>query len=232
MLRSVVIFVIIFIGASKAQYPEYDESLCEGLAEDAIIGLPDECDNYYYCYEGIAYLDECNNVCEGCKFDTEINDCNYAENVPQCAADEVVTDPPVTAPPQTQAPVTTQAPQTTTSPGTIPDDITCPDNDVIFLASANCSEYYVCAMGRKITMFCLEGLVWNDEDQRCDHPIYSARCSGLDKGSNNSIKCNRHGFYTTAYPYDCEKFVFCSEGIPMVNKKIIGNPLNFKNYFF
>lgn len=213
MLRSIVIFVIIFVGASKAQYPEYDEALCEGQAEDAIIGIPDECDSYYYCYEGIAYLDQCNNVCEGCKFDPVLNDCNYAENVPQCAAD-VVTDPPVTAPPQTQAPATTQSPQTL-PPGEIP-DIICPPGEVRFLASENCSDYYVCAMGQKITMHCLEGLVWNDEDQRCDHPIYSERCSGLTKGNNNSIKCNRHGFYTTAYPYDCGKFVFCSEGITMV----------------
>lgn len=213
MFRSIAIFVIFFIGA-KAQFPDYDETLCEGQAEDAIIGIPDECDYYYYCYEGIAYLDQCNNICEGCKFDPEISDCNYAENVPQCTAD-IVTDPPITEPPQTQPPVTTQAPETTTQSGVIP-DITCPENDVKFLASENCSEYYVCAFGRKITMQCLEGLVWNDEDQRCDHPIYSARCSGITIGNNNGVKCNRHGFYNTAYPFDCEKFVFCAEGIPMV----------------
>ena len=214
MLKAIGIFLIIF-EASKAQegqsrYPEYDEQMCQGLDESAIIGIPNECYYYYYCYEGVAYLDDCENICEGCQFDVAINDCNYQEYV-QCVQPEEPAPPGEN--PQTPAPVvTTPGPQSPT------DDITCPPNEIIFLASENCSEYYVCAMGKKLTLQCLEGLVWNDDDQKCDHPIYSARCSGLDKDNNNQIRCNRQGFYSTAYPFDCGKFVFCSEGIPMVRK--------------
>lgn len=39
---------------------------------------------------------------------------------------------------------------------------------------------------------------------------------------NRNVKCNRHGFYTAAYPTDCTKYVFCAEGIPMVQVCPIG----------
>lgn len=207
MFPLVLSLCLLFTTSINAQYPEYDDEMCIGSEDGVLFGIPNECYKYYYCVEEVAYLDDCTNFCEGCQFDVNLNDCNNEEEV-QCVAEEIPTYPPVTEPP---AQTTTVQSQTTDD-----SDITCPPNEFIFLESENCTEYYICAYGNKFTMSCMDGLVWNSEEKQCDHPIYSPRCSGISTDNTNSIKCNRHGFYTTAYPYDCEKFVFCSEGIPIV----------------
>ncbi len=102
MLKAIGIFLIIF-GASKAQegqsrYPEYDEQMCQGLDESAIIGIPNECYFYYYCYEGVAYLDDCENVCEGCQFDVNIMDCNYQEKAKCVSSSPPRSRPPASVP--------------------------------------------------------------------------------------------------------------------------------------
>lgn len=232
MLRKIVI-LISFLSVLRAQYedespyPQTDEEMCVGQEDGLLFGLENECDSYYYCSGEIAYLDKCSDYCEGCQFDFKINDCNYAEEA-QCFVDETQA-PETTLPPQTQAPVTTTAapPSQTTAIS----DVTCPTDKIEFLASANCSEYYICVYGTKVTMQCQDGFVFNVEDKKCDHPVYSPRCSGISMDNLNNVKCNRHGFYTTAYPMDCEKYVFCSEGIPMVIFNFYFVPIYFYNCF-
>ena len=43
---------------------------------------------------------------------------------------------------------------------------------------------------------------------------------------SKNVRCNRHGFYTAAYPLDCTKYVFCAEGIPMLQQCPIGTAWN------
>lgn len=224
MLKSIVIILVVIFGAFKAQevrpYPEYDDEMCRSVEDGVLFGIDAECYFYYYCVEEVAYLDDCRNLCDGCQFDVSINDCNYEDTV-QCVVQDVPTNPPITQAPQTQAPVITTQVLTTNAPppqgNTDVPDITCPLDQLVFLESENCTEYYICAYGKKLTMHCIEGLVWNNIDQRCDHPVYNPRCSGVSTDGMNNVQCNKRGFYTTAYPLDCEKFVFCSDGIPMVN---------------
>lgn len=80
MLLSIVSLVTI-LKASEALYPQYDHRICSRLPENSAIGIPHDCYQYYICYFGIAYLDDCRKVCDGCQFDFRINDCNYKENV-------------------------------------------------------------------------------------------------------------------------------------------------------
>ena len=227
MFKSLVIIFTIFL-AIKAQeekpYPEYDDDMCRSIEDGVLFGIDSECFYYYYCVEEVGYLDDCRNLCEGCQFNPAINDCDYEETV-QC-----VPQPPVTQAPQTQAPQT-QTPQATTTtvavtnappqgPNDIP-DIECPPDQLVFLESENCTEYYICAYGRKVTMQCIEGLVWNSVDKRCDHPVYSPRCSGISTDGMNTLQCTKPGIYATSYPLDCEKFVFCIDRIPTVNSPFL-----------
>lgn len=227
MLKSLVIVFITFAIAIKAQespYPTDDYEMCRSIEDGVLFGIDSECHYYYYCVEEVAYLDDCRNLCDGCQFSTILNDCDFEENV-QCVPQP---SPPVTQAPQTQAPQTPPLQQVTTTatvpttnappqgPTSIP-DITCPPDQLVFLESENCTEYYICAYGRKLTMQCIEGLVWNNFDQRCDHPVYNPRCSGISTDGMNVLKCTNPGIYATAYPLDCEKFVFCIERIPNVN---------------
>jgi hypothetical protein len=226
MFKNILILISLLsvIKAQDSTYPDMDEEMCIGQEDGVLFGIDNECDNYYYCSDQIAYLDKCSDYCEGCQFDVNLNDCNYADEA-QCYVDV----PQETEPPQTQAPVvTTPAPTQTTDNS----DITCTPGKIEFLASANCSEYYICVYGTKVTMQCQEGFVFNVDDKKCDHPVYSPRCSGVSANSLNSVKCNRHGLYTAPYPFDCEKFVFCSEGIPKVKiPNIIFLNINFNPVF-
>lgn len=211
------IFSLIFIIAVKAQknYPEYDDQMCVGYEDGVLFGIDNECRNYYYCVDQVAYLDDCQNLCDGCQFDVNINDCNYAENAQCVEIEEPITNAPTTQPPTT---TTTQSVTTTTQATRTTDivEINCPPDQIVFLESENCTEYYICAFGQKLTLRCMEGLVWNNQEKQCDHPVYNPRCSGVSVDQTNRVTCNRYGFYTTAYPFDCEKFVYCSEGVPIV----------------
>ncbi|KAG5673672.1 hypothetical protein PVAND_003698 [Polypedilum vanderplanki] len=229
-----IIFVIISLLnliLIKAQYPEVDEDICIGYEDGALFQIQGTCTLYYYCVDQIGYIDDCKNFGDEYQFDPEINDCNLAEIV-GCVEEEepFYPDPdPETNPPVTQAPpiVTTQPPTQTTSisnPNNVP-DVECPTNkpnEILFFESLNCTEYYVCANGIKLTMRCMEGFVWNPDENQCDHPVYNPRCSNLSFDANRNVKCNRHGFYTAAYPSDCSKYVFCAEGIPMIQVCPIG----------
>lgn len=94
MLLTFVIFVAI-LGATEAQfYPRYDFQICSGLSEFSVIGIRYECHKYYYCYRGIAYLDDCRNICKGCQFDFKINDCNAEANV-KCSPMQIQSNLPV-----------------------------------------------------------------------------------------------------------------------------------------
>lgn len=94
MSLSIVIFVTVLASSGAQFYPIYDLQICAGLADNAVIGIQYECFKYYYCSNGVAFLDDCRNICKGCQFDFRINDCNYEVNV-QCSQAQIQSNLPI-----------------------------------------------------------------------------------------------------------------------------------------
>jgi hypothetical protein len=89
------VILVALLSVSEAQfYPYYDLEICSGLAENSVIGIKYECFKYYYCNNGVAYLDDCRNVCKGCQFDFKINECN-AEMLVKCSPAQIQSNLPV-----------------------------------------------------------------------------------------------------------------------------------------
>ncbi|CAO1398464.1 unnamed protein product [Diamesa tonsa] len=225
-MQNLCIFGVILLVSSWNLVQGQD---CEGLPDDSIVADPSNCYGYWYCVGGVA--DEYAECPEGEEWFVEEGYCED-ENIVGCANP---VEPEPEPEPEPEIPVTTQAPivptTTTTSSNGVPTtlapgqpEVTCPtdrNGDIVFFASSNCTNYYICANGVKMNMRCLDGFAWNQEDKQCDFPIYST-CGKNVEINGNTVRCTRFGFYVTAHPLDCERFVFCSEGIPLVQNCPIG----------
>lgn len=178
-----VIFIFFAITLTCAQ-DEQNEEVCLDIPDGEQVGVGQDlsCTQYWYCDQGIGYLEDCLDRSEDLEFDYEINDCNY-NDVVQCAGDFPDPDPeteePLPETPSPTPPVTQPTPtQPTTLDPSIP-DIECPTDQpgkIIFFPSSNCSEYFICANGFRMKMVCMEGFTWNQQELQCDYPIFS-RCS-------------------------------------------------------
>lgn len=263
MLKYAVLALLVCAPFSKAQSDPYEVCVGQEDGTQLAYGHQFSCTKYFSCESEYGYEEDCvEQYGEGYEFNEDTLQCDYSDYV-NCEANSItdepypdpdpVTDPPAPPPPIiTQAPIT-QAPATpappvvtpppaTTSGPSIP-DITCPTNrpgEILFFPSSNCTEYFICASGIRLSMACMEGFAWNQDLKQCDYPIFSP-CSVriflvnvekiivsflsqqniVDDGMN--VRCTRDGFYTTAYPRNCEKFVFCSLGIPMVQNCPVGH---------
>jgi hypothetical protein len=183
-----VLVILSFICISvNAIPPEYDEEICIGQDDGVLLKIQGDCTHYYYCEGEIGYLEDCLSF-GNFQFDENIGNCNYPEEV-NCVPEETEypeypeypepeTPPPVVVPTQPPAQTTT-----TTTPPSDPNlipDVVCPTDrpgEILFFESLNCTEYYICANGVKLTMKCIEGFVFNKDDNQCDHPVYNPRCS-------------------------------------------------------
>lgn len=187
MLKFVIITVLLSATLISAQLDPYEVCLDQ---EDGImigIGAEETCTGYFYCEGEIGYEEDC-AVVSGpeFQFNYETGQCDY-DDVVLCEAGgggvdpdypvEPETDPPGTLPPNTPPPQT-QPPVTPPVDPSVP-DIECPTDrpgQILFFASSNCSEYFICSNGVRMRMSCMEGFTWNDVENQCDYPIFS-RCS-------------------------------------------------------
>lgn len=55
--------------------------ICNGKLDGHIIPIPEACSKYYYCLDGIAYLDDCIYFGYNYIFDHKIQDCTYSEKL-------------------------------------------------------------------------------------------------------------------------------------------------------
>ncbi|CAO1397592.1 unnamed protein product [Diamesa serratosioi] len=225
-MQNLWIFGVILLSSSWNLVQSQD---CQGLPDDTIVAEPSNCYGYWYCTNGEP--EDYTECPDGEEWDEAGGYCDD-ENVVGCANGLLPVDPePIT----TQAPVittqspvittqspviTTQAP-TTLAPG---QEISCPtdrNGDIVFFPSSNCTNYYICANGVQLNMRCLDGFAWNQQDKQCDFPIFTT-CGKNIEIVQNQVRCMRFGFYVTAHPEDCAKFVFCSEGIPLIQNCPVG----------
>lgn len=226
-MQNLCIFGVILLVSSWNLVQGQD---CTGLEDDSIVADPNNCYGYWYCVGGVA--EEYAECPEGEEWFESEGYCED-ENIVGCA-NPVEPEPepepeiPATTQGTTQAPIvpTTTASSigvpTTLAPGQ--PEVTCPtdrNGEIVFFPSSNCTNYYICANGVKLNMSCLNGFAWNQDDKQCDFPIYST-CGKNVEIVGNEVRCTRFGFYVTSHPSDCERFVFCSEGIPLVQNCPIG----------
>lgn len=183
MLKFAAITVLLCATLISAQLDPYE--VCIDQEDGTMIGIGAEetCTGYFYCEGEIGYEEDC-AVVSGAEFqfNYETGQCDYDDVVLCDVGGGVDPDPtsepepePETDPPATQ---TTQPPVTTTADPSVP-DIECPTDrpgQILFFASSNCTEYFICSNGVRMRMSCMEGFTWNDIENQCDYPIFS-RCS-------------------------------------------------------
>jgi len=196
-IKLLVIFLFICISVNAAP-PDYDEQICIGQDDGTLLGIAGYCTYYYYCEGEIGYIEDCKSFGDF-QFDGNTGECNSPEVV-NCVEEPEYPEYPEYPEPETPAPTakppvqpTDPPAQTTPSDPNVIPDVVCPTNrpgEILFFESLNCTEYYICANGVKLTMRCIEGFVFNPDDKQCDHPIYNPRCSVR----KNSLKNNYLNF--------------------------------------
>lgn len=209
MLKFAVFALLVCAPFSKAQSDPYEVCVGQEDGTQLAYGHQFSCTKYFSCESEYGYEEDCvEQYGEGFEFNEDTLQCDYSDYV-NCEANSVTDDPypdpdPVTDPPAPPPPIITQAPITqapatpappvvtlppaTTSGPSIP-DITCPTNrpgEILFFPSSNCTEYFICASGIRLSMACMEGFTWNQDLRQCDYPIFSP-CSVrifLERGKN------------------------------------------------
>jgi Chitin binding Peritrophin-A domain len=188
MFRVLNFLIVAFISGSiyAQETAEFDEEICIGLDDDVIIPIEGSCDDYYFCSGQVGYLYKCSDYGEEYQFDVYLNDCNLASEANCVETPQII---PTNSPQTTAAATTITTTITTTEAitettsnkvSTEIGDIECPTNrpgEILFYESLNCTEYYICANGLRMTMKCMEGFVWNPQENQCDFPAFNPRCS-------------------------------------------------------
>lgn len=132
------------VSASFGTPFEWDHSFCDEWENADTFPHPDSCSEFFMCWDGLLWELECE---DGMLFDPWDGVCDDADSV-TCLDDQLPEDPN-------------------------PDDDECPppgSNEVRFLPSPYCDEFYICLNGQPILMFCRPGQHWNVEREFCDDP--------------------------------------------------------------
>lgn len=81
-----------------------------------------------------------------------------------------------------------------------------PDNLVFFPNSEDCSKYFVCFGGEKISLSCGVGLHWNADEETCMDKS-EAGCEDSDRE-----ECPETGVKQISHPTNCGKYILCFGG--------------------
>ena len=122
----------------------WDPDFCDDYEDMDAFPHPDSCQEYLICWGGLLLEQICP---EGTLFDPIDAVCDPADQV-TCIGD---------FPPD----------------GNWPDDDLCPptgSNEVRFLPSMYCDEFYICINGQPVLLQCRPGQHWNIEKEFCDDP--------------------------------------------------------------
>lgn len=118
---------------------------CSNLADFTSFPHPHWCDMFMMCWEGESHEMDCE---PGELFDVRTSFCEDAATV-----DCVDTPPPENNPPP--------------NPPDVDHDGPCPppgSDELVFLPSTYCDEYYICINGNPILRTCRPGLHWNIDE--------------------------------------------------------------------
>lgn len=168
---------------SRAAQPFWDPDFCNDWEDLDAFPHPDSCWQYVICWNGELWEDECPI---GQLFDPWEGVCDD-EDVVICLGDEW--------------------------PETPPDD-ECPppgSNEVRFLPSPYCDEFYICINGQPILLFCRPGQHWNIEQEFCDDPE-NAGCEQNGPPADQLPDCPSGFTGQLPHPHNCNWFIHCNNG--------------------
>lgn len=120
--------------------PFWQDDFCVGLPDMTKFAHPN-CDQFYICWDEILYEDFCQP------------DFWFDYILGTCVPGDVV--------------------NCWDGGGDWPDDDECPppgSDEIRFIPSIYCDEYYICINGNPVLFFCREGQHWNIEREYCDNP--------------------------------------------------------------
>jgi len=176
-------------GMSRAGFqPFWDPNFCNDWQDLDAFPHPDSCAEYLICWQGELWEQECP---PGMLFDPWDAFCDYEEYV-VCLDD---------------------LPE-----GPWPDDDLCPppgSNEVRFLPSLYCDEFYICINGQPVLLQCRPGQHWNVYEEFCDDPI-NAGCDpngNPDPDHPGQLPNCPWGFTgQLPHPSNCNWFIHCNNG--------------------
>lgn len=156
-----------------------------------MLAYPQDCNKYYSCFNGYAYLQQCPN---NLHWSTLTYRCDYP-SIANCQLSAL----PIPADPQ--------IPSTSTL---IPSLV----GEVVYQAQPNdCSKYFKCQ-----AWACPTNYHWNALTEKCDFP-HKARCPfmvgvtdkviGLKQPAAVGLEANSVNLFTQLYPNDCNKYYQC-----------------------
>lgn len=129
----------------------WSEEFCGQHTDGTVFPNRDNCQDYLICWGGELWTLTCP---EETLFDPIRLICNWAKEV-ECM-DQVVSEPPVSD-----------------EPSDDPSYDKCPppgNDEIRFLPSADCENFYVCINGDPILINCRNGQHWNQRKEICDDP--------------------------------------------------------------
>jgi hypothetical protein len=87
--------------------------------------------------------------------------------------------------------------------------VSCPSTGVSFLPHEDdCNLYYICFGGSPHLMRCPGDTHWSVDNNQCMDPL-DAGCEDFDA----PIECPETGVESIPYPYDCERYILCVNGM-------------------
>ncbi|CRL07566.1 CLUMA_CG020531, isoform A [Clunio marinus] len=163
--------------------PFWDPNFCDGWRDRDIFVHPERCEGFLMCWGGELLEFDCPR---GMIFDFMDLVCDFPDQA-VCWMD--ARPPPV-----------------------IPDNH-CPppgSNEVRFLPSVNCDEYYICMNGRPVLLQCAPGQHWNIQENSCDDPA-RAGCAPVPP-PNQLPNCPPGVTRYLPHPTNCNWFIYCNNG--------------------
>ncbi|XP_060518419.1 mucin-2-like [Cylas formicarius] len=173
---------------------------------------PNNCSQYYECYEGNKYLMDCppdlywNTVSDNCDYLENVN-CGGSATKSSTSQSTSSTTTAVTKSSTNQPSSSTSSASPTTSRSTTasPADSVCQNKpDGTFVEDPNdCTIFYECNGGKGIAQHCPSGTYWNESILSCDN-------AANVQSSSPTCTSNKVEFYPD--PQDCSSFYECVNG--------------------
>ncbi|XP_044735232.1 probable chitinase 10 [Chrysoperla carnea] len=230
------VFILLVVVCSAFATPTCPKE--NPLGEDVLLSAED-CQHFYKCDNGKAYLMECPANEE---WGQELQRCDWPE-VAQCTLSS--SSPTQTSPTPTPSENPSPTPTTATPKPTTPAYVNCPQENPIgedvLLPAPDCQHFYKCDHGKAYLMPCPANQEWSQELKRCDWPEV-AQCTPSSSNIPNpkpttsettssistpkptsppNVSCppeNPEGEDVLLPAEDCQHFYKCDHGKPTLQE--------------
>jgi len=95
------------------------------------------------------------------------------------------------------------------------EDPDCPpagSNEIRFLPSNFCDEFYICINGQPVLHFCRPGQHWNEHEEFCDDPEFAGCDPDAGPPGGRLPECPPGVTSQFPHPHNCNWFIHCNNG--------------------